>query len=180
MKLSDLTVTAYSDEDAELLQKFADSWVTRAFSGVALAEEACQILVHFVPLTFEPKEGDAIQTLCADNRNLNLDRNQIKAARWIRGTEGSNKNKSSMVLTVTNAELADRMIDRGLSVQGSKSSGQIPSNASNANDMDTRHEPVKKRNQHVRDAPANTLQVPSSANEDAAALRARMLGNARI
>ncbi|KAG8798154.1 hypothetical protein FRC16_007825 [Serendipita sp. 398] len=114
-----VVITAHSEEDAEILLRSADDWMARAFTGAAPAKQVCQVMVHFVPTSFTPGEKESTLELCSANRNLNLDPNQISGSRWVRKIDGLNKSKSSMILTVTDANLADRMIDKGLSILGS-------------------------------------------------------------
>ncbi|KAG8814510.1 hypothetical protein FRC18_001938 [Serendipita sp. 400] len=163
-----VVITAHSEEDAEILLRSADDWMARAFTGAAPAKQVCQVMVHFVPTSFTPGEKESTLELCSANRNLNLDPNQISGSRWVRKIDGLNKSKSSMILTVTDANLADRMIDKEL-----KSSGQTPYNVSNAKDMDTRHEPVKNKNPPVQDAQGSTPQDPNYAPVSAEALLAQ-------
>lgn len=69
------------------------------------------MLVHFVPTSFDPTNPEHLNSICDDNPNYpELTPDKIISARWRRDLNGANKSVSSIILTINDPELADKLV----------------------------------------------------------------------
>jgi hypothetical protein len=112
-----IIVRATSSTDAELLGKFANDWIPSFLPGAKINKQMCQLMVHYVPTDLNPSEEESLQHICASNPHLNLSREMIHSARWLRKLD-TDKPMSSLILTIDNAKVADDIINRGIRILG--------------------------------------------------------------
>jgi hypothetical protein len=114
-----IIIRATKNTDAELLGKAANNWLPSVLPGAKIRKPLYQLIIHFVSTEFDPSAEDSIQHLCSSNPHLNLSREMIQSARWLRKpVPNQNKPMSSIILTIDNAKVANDIINRGIRILG--------------------------------------------------------------
>ncbi|KAJ7572144.1 hypothetical protein C8J56DRAFT_59343 [Mycena floridula] len=111
-----LTVFAKSEPEATRLLQHSDLWIARLARGATLFTRAFKIVIHSVSTTFDPENRDDWDRVFDSNPELT--RYNVLDIRWLNSksiTRG--KMSSSLVITVSTEELANKLFNHGLFIE---------------------------------------------------------------
>ena len=99
-------------EPKEMVEKQKE-WTTKLAPTAQVASPMYQVLVHDMPLSFEPESHDQIKLLQQANA-LYLQGIRIQKAAWLKRSSILGKSSGSLILWFDEAESADRAITKGV------------------------------------------------------------------
>lgn len=96
----------------EIMEKQKE-WTTKLATTAQIASPSYQVLVHDMPLSFDLENPEQIKELQKENM-LYIQGIGIQKAAWLKKNKQPGKNAGSMIVWFSEAEYADKAIEKGL------------------------------------------------------------------
>lgn len=103
----------YTGEEAKQIMESQKDWTQKLASTAHIATSSYQVLIHGMPLSFEPENSSHIKDLQLANDQY-IPGLKIKCATWLKRTKQQGKTAGSLIVCFENAHHADKVIEKGI------------------------------------------------------------------
>lgn len=103
----------YTGEEAKQIMESQKDWTQKLASTAHIAASSYQVLIHGMPLSFEPENPDHIKELQLANDKY-ISGLKIQRATWLKRTKQQGKTAGSLIVWFENADHADKAIAKGI------------------------------------------------------------------
>lgn len=103
----------FAGQDSKELMEREKEWTSKLAATARVASPTYQVLIHDMPLTFQPENSEHLKMLQQANV-LYLQGIRIHRAAWLKRTPQPNKTAGSLIVWFEDAEIADKAIAKGI------------------------------------------------------------------